>query len=630
MLLNVERVSFIHWVLRYHLFESAAFYFNKLIFKTLRLISRNKKSYPEIVKKFIHSEYQFDDNPVLDKYSLPYNDLSKISIDFIDLAGSKLKINEGVIGWLGELDDPEDEESLHRWNWAIYKLSIFSEKDKIELASWVFSQQESWLDSFQHELLENSTAGKLRWESYTVGERIANSIIFYHHVIGAWPSVDFSKAIKAQVRFLIHHLEYFGDNTGNHVVNNARAIYLAGVVFGCVEWRSLAFTIIDREISIVVTSDGFMREGSSHYQFLFTRWMLEVYYFASVINDKSMMFFLSPYLKLLIQQCHFFLTYNKIDSSWEIPLFGDISPDFPPRWLLYLPWSGLASSFVAPPDKNTVIYEDCWNFLWNNISLPESGIKALPEHGGQNTSISYPRSGWFRVDYGENRLFYRVDRDVALDYVGHHHQDLYHFCLYRKGIPIFVDAGRKNYDFLPDSYGKFGISPRAHNSVMVDGVGSLPESSGRYPKKYIKTENITEIEQLKDSVLVTIRSNCFQRLVSPVTLTRKIYINSDSFEIEDEFLGNGIHDISTFFHFGSNIILNLCTDNNWELKSGGINSIFDIKNEYHSQVTHYHGDDSYLGLFVPAYGETVAASTLEITNKVQLPVKLKYKLSLGV
>ena len=461
------------------------------------------------------------------------------NVDYIVVATGVFNINSSNIDWEKEWKDPEDEESLHRWNWSICKLSEVSEKDKEGLALWTLSQQENWIDKFQGEIVNNKAAGKLRWESYTVGERIANSVIFYHHILGGWSSVKLGDAIQDQVCFLIHNLEYFGKNTGNHVINNARAIYLAGVTFDCDEWRSLAFTIIKHEVPVVVTDDGFVREGSSHYQFLFTRWMLEVFYFALISNDDKMIVFLSSYLKLLIEQCHFFLTYNRVADKWGIPLFGDVSPDFPPEWLHYLPWSRLASSFVAPPDQHTMVGENCWNSLWNGVDLSEFNIKVSSQYTGQNTSIAYPKSGWFRVDSGINRLFYRVDPDLALGYVGHHHQDLYHFCLYRNGEPIFVDAGRRDYSPSHDSWGRFGISPRAHNSVIIDGVGSLPENSGRYPRGYVQTENKTEIQQLYDSVLITIKSTCFQRLISPVILTRYISLNSNSFDIEDELLGDG-------------------------------------------------------------------------------------------
>ena len=84
------------------------------------------------------------------------------------------------------------------------------------------------------------------------------------------------------------------------MVNNARAIYLAGVSFDCPEWKELALTIIELGVPLVVTEDGFLREGSSHYQFLFTRWLLEIYYFASIAEDEKMKEFLYPYLQLLL------------------------------------------------------------------------------------------------------------------------------------------------------------------------------------------------------------------------------------------------------------------------------------------------------------------------------------------
>ena len=140
--------------------------------------------------------------------------------------------------------------------------------------------QEDWVHNFQQEVhLTNSKLNKLlRWESYTVGERIANSILLSQcKDITLSPMVR--KAIIEQVQLLMTRLEYFGSQTGNHVFNNSRAIYLAGSFFKCEPWCNFAETVMRKELPRLVTSDGFLREGSSHYQFLFTRWVLEVLFF---------------------------------------------------------------------------------------------------------------------------------------------------------------------------------------------------------------------------------------------------------------------------------------------------------------------------------------------------------------
>jgi hypothetical protein len=624
-----EKGAFVRWVFRSHLLESIYFYvkiISKKIITSLHISTTRK--YPYTVKQYLHYNYQLNNNKVFLK-PFDFKKVNTLDVGSINLAGSELEIHRNSIDWSKEWDDTEDEESLHRWNWSIDKLSTIPSKEKSNLAAWVQGQQEDWVDKYQVEIIKDKTDGKLRWESYTVGERISNSSIFFHLTLGGWSSAKLSNAIQEQVVYLIHHLEYFGEDTGNHVVNNARAIYLAGVSFDCPEWKELALIIFENGVPIVVTEDGFLREGSSHYQFLFTRWLLEIYYFASIAEDEKMKEFLYPYLQLLLKQCYFFLVYNQSEEQWNMPLFGDISPDFPPEWLLYLPWSTLATHLVAPPSQKKVDSQDCWNQLWSQANLQCLDTRINKEPHNQNCTLTYPESGWFRIECGEFTLFYRMDRDTAPDYVGHHHQDLYHFCLYKNGTPIFVDSGRKNYGQAIGTWGQFGLSPQAHNSVTIDGIGSLPEKPYRYPKKYSNSKNSSIIESYDDCVTITLESTCFKRLIKPATLIRKIILNTNSMRIEDQFRGAGEHDITTYFHFSSNADLQYTDSNDWQVQSGEISGKFKIEFTEKSNITHHRGDDSPLGWVVSAYGRVKNSSTLSIDCKVQLPATLKYGLFFG-
>ena len=631
MTFGIESEAFVRWIFRFNLFESIYFYSKKISKKiiSLLLISSNRK-YPSRVKHYLYNNYDYNlnDNKII-LHPIDFKKVKALNVGSINLAGSELEIHHNSIDWSKNWVDSEDEESLHRWNWSIEKLSTIPTNEKINLAAWVQGQQEDWVDKYQVDIIKKKTDNQERWESYTVGERISNSSIFYHLTLGGWPSVKLSNAIQRQVVYLIHHLEYFGDYTGNHVINNARAIYLAGVSFDCQKWKELALIIIELGVPIVVTDDGFLREGSSHYQFLFTRWLLEIYYFATIAEDEKMKEFLYPYLQILLKQCHFFLVYNENDEKWDIPLIGDISPDFKPKWLCNLPWSTLATDLVLPPSQENIDSQDCWNHLWSKVNLKGLDKRTKTVLYNHNSTLTYPESGWFRIVFGEFTLFYRLDINTVPNYVGHHHHDLYHFCLFQNGVPIFVDAGRKDYDQSKCSWGKFGLSPKAHNSVMIDGIGSLPENYGRYPKKYIDSQNRTEIRNSSDAVIIIIESSCFQRLSTSIKLIRKFILQSNRMIIEDQFIGKGKHNISSFFHFSSGIELKELDDQSWQIISDKVEGKFSIDLHDGSQVIHERGEDSYFGWTVPAYGKLEIASTLSVECRLKLPVTLKYSLSLS-
>jgi len=134
--------------------------------------------------------------------------------------------------------------------------------------------------------------------------------------------------------------------TGNHAFNNARGLLFAGIVSGLPYATELAFEIFKERLPKLVTDDGFLREGSSHYHFLFTRWVLEVQWILSGTKNKELQSIVRPFAVNLVKRCWFFLVQNRKTKHWSIPLVGDISPDFPPEWLLSVPWSLLCSGCI--------------------------------------------------------------------------------------------------------------------------------------------------------------------------------------------------------------------------------------------------------------------------------------------
>ena len=167
-----------------------------------------------------------------------------------------------------------------------------------------------------------------------------------------------------------------------------------------------------------------------------------------------------PYFELLICGCEFFLVESQ--KEIDIPLIGDISPDFCPKWLIDLP------NFINRK-KNSKIKNPSWQNIWTNSN---ETLKLVNNKNSSSklskTSLIYPNSGWYRFQFSDFIMFLRVEKKGVPDYVGHHHHDAGHFCLFYKGIPIFVDAGRLNYKE------NFGIKPEAHNTIKINNLGCIP------------------------------------------------------------------------------------------------------------------------------------------------------------
>lgn len=235
-------------------------------------------------------------------------------------------------------DDPEETFFFHRWNWLLADLSPH-EPPPLE---WGLTLMRGWLAAYGDD--RNGDA----WTSYTTGERICNAILFAtlaarrQEVVT--PPPDVAWHLSDMAAFLSRRIEYNGSlATGNHVINNARALYFAGQALGLPGRTRLALAILESQLPVVVTSDGFLREGSSHYHFLVTRWLLEVLWLAELTGEASARALVEPVAARMVAQCQFFLVFNPQSGAWSVPLIGDVSPDCSVAWLIDLPWSAVAT-----------------------------------------------------------------------------------------------------------------------------------------------------------------------------------------------------------------------------------------------------------------------------------------------
>ena len=362
----MEGWYFLKWLLKYRqLWKTIQYYFEYFLLKLKKKWLKNRSPfYPNKIRALLpllppeKSAHKFGSQLLVASNAKPE------APESIYLASGLQRVVGKCINWREEFDDPEDEESLHRWNWLLHIISQ-REINRGQIL-WAGSQLNLWCKEYSYDVTrpKKELVKLLRWESYTVAERLSNSCIFIW-ASGLELSNSVVESLIGHVLFLSTRLEYFDKQTGNHVINNARGIYLAGVLFDCLSWRLFAEIIFRRELPKFVSEEGLLREGSSHYQFLFSRWILEVLFFAKLCGDNDVHQFLVPYSKILTNGCRFFLVCDSDMDLITMPLLGDISPDFPPEWLTYLPWSVLVKEH---DDCSSLKLPDCsWNHIWHNF-----------------------------------------------------------------------------------------------------------------------------------------------------------------------------------------------------------------------------------------------------------------------
>jgi hypothetical protein len=560
---------------------------------------------------------------------------NEVASGYLQLATKQIYYS-GAPDWEAVFSDPEDTESLHRWNWLLTSVASLSLDRRAKVGIGLVI---SWV---RHR--ENSQQGFVD-DAYSTGERISNFCIFWG-IIGKQSKDGQLEDIPSELRYalnlmvvgLANNLEYSSITlTGNHAFNNARALFLGGQCLGLSVLTELSFEIIKERLPALITSDGFFSEGSSHYHFLFTRWVLEILLVADRTQHFEMQSLVRKYSSLLVQRCWFYMVFNSIEKKWVIPFIGDVSPDFAPEWLIGLPWSSIAvkeySPIMIPPAPGDL----GWAGLWQRSEVPDN------RWDGKNknySSQSFVNSSWHRVDFSEWSLFVFAGTDDGVVRASHRHTDLGSFVLFFRGLEIFSDPGRYSY-LISDPLGEYGLSAKSHNTLFIDGLAPMVERrSSRLPKKYRAVQVLVNVLKSENQVSVKITHNGFERLQKhPVTHQRILVLKRDVFEIIDKLNSKICCFAEWNFQFGGNIKLKplssgnsyLFEHNNHLSVSGvfGCESLSSGLDNLKSQLTYGNLLSPVSGWISNRYGGKLKSNTLVFGCNVKLPFESCYFLKIN-
>jgi len=566
--------------------------YSNLLRKTLRYLNLNKFFYyPRSIKKLANS---------LNKKPLEIEKPNKI------LFGPfKLKLSNDYCyfqdfpNWNFKYEEHEQFVSLHRWNWLLHAASNKEAKPTFD---WGESLVRSWL--IEMTVLPSGRVSN----TYTVSERISNYCLFMRCTLKDWKKSpnDIAQALIIMAYNVANNIEYHhADLTGNHVVNNARALIFAGHCFDEPQLVKIGREILSDKLPILVL-DGFLREGSSHYQFLFTRWLTELTLLASEENDTQTLELLEPYLNPLVKGCNFFLIER--DGVQPImPTFGDISPDCDPFWLIDLPISPLISS----SKNNRELYG------WARLFEEEEALEVFNTLNSLDTNEKlkvFTKTGWYRLDIYDWTAIWHIDPYMGQTIASHAHRDSGAFVLFKDQKEILIDPGLISYDLDKQSrYGFYGI---AHNSIHIDKYPPFLSSRDRlYPDYYRRAIFTTsKLIKIDGEYIFSYKHNGFSRLRNGISdCSRDFIFSKESLEIKDFFNGTGKHQMECRFHL---------PDENSDIK---IECIDGHSSEYFLSSS----NEPMGGWRFPSYGVKDPSLTKCFIGNFSLPANFSYKLRLS-
>jgi len=535
---------------------------------------------------------------------------------------------DNVPDWNAEFDDSEQTMLMHRWNWLMTELTNPKSPDS---AARGIELIKSWI------AVQGSIKSNLAWKSYTVGERICNCIIFLSYIGAKNKNLpETITSLRDMTLYLYKNLEYHPNGAiFNHILNNGRALYYSGQFFENHVLVELSSAIIKNEITMIVNDDGFVREGSSHYQFLVTRWILEIYILAKVVNDVFLCDILKERLSKMIKACWFLLVYNERECDWSFPLIGDVSPDFTPDWFVGLPWSMPALDLYKPEFLPNPPSEKGWSNLFDDVEVRYTS----PDGNGifgKRSFQSCDESGWFRLDYDNITIFWHVEPAGTPLFPSHGHCDTGSFVMFIEGEQLLIDPGRLSY--VDNNEGRYGITAAAHNQVTIDGYDPfLYHHRNRYPEFYIKSKPVVSYQWTKEGFEFTLRHDGFVRIVGDqITFERIFKVYKKGLNIKDSFIGNKKHYMRTHFHWAPGLEIfktedvncfeisgeklfkqakiSISADNMSSddlMKKENIQTSCEIKNDW----------------FYPRYGVKEKSKTLVYCNHMKFPLINNYTLS---
>ncbi|MDB4877486.1 MAG: Heparinase II/III-like protein [Gemmatimonadetes bacterium] len=525
----------------------------------------------------------------------------------LTLTAARIVVNADAT-WSETFADEETGASLHRWNWLLRGLT----DDPIPLSRQQgLALMRSWIRNC-------SSRPSLTTDAYSTGERIVNGTLFLMLTGDGTIPRDITEAMAWMARDVATNVEYHRpEQTGNHALNNARALLFAGLIAGAPAAVDLAYAICDERLPTLVTPDGFMREGSSHYHFLFTRWVLEMLWIAKRGVNDAFVRLLAPYAERLVRQCWFFLVSDKNRGDWTIPLFGDVSPDFPPSWLIGLPWSSLACDVYRPDRLSIGPLASGWECLFGAVTGTGS---PEPRHD----SFVSP-SGWCRADAHGWTVFSRASSSDGALMAGHFHRDLGGIVVFHDGAPLITDVGRSDYTNSPIS--RYGISACAHSTILLDGLGAAADDATWMSGAYRAVQATIDVGGDKGQTLITLTHNGFTRFAGSVGLhERRIRLGPAELTVEDRIAGNGRHEACLRFHFAPGIELRNRPENGWTVGETGLQ--FRTGKLPNVLIQSGCAEPPHGGLFFPEYGLEQACQTLDLSGSVRLPVMLTHSLTL--
>lgn len=405
-----------------------------------------------------------------------------------------------------------------------------------------------------------------------------------------------------------------GSSVNNHLIGEAAGVFVATSYFKYLKnasiWRDKSREILTQEILNQTYTDGGTMEQAVGYHFF----VLQFFVISGLVARATGRDFPESYWSRLEKMFEFIDTLNQGGNN--IPMFGDCDDgyvlDLGSNPHSVKEWLAVGSALFERGDFNTS-NEHTEPLEW----LPGLSIQDIGAVSENNkcASIALSQSGYYLLQNGDLNSPERIS--VVFDcgplgmgsLAGHGHADALSFTLRAFGRDVLVDPGTYDY-FSYSQLREYFRGTRAHNTVVID-EHNQSEMLGLFLWGKKAQAKCLSWEPSDTGGIVTGEHDGYSTLSDPVIHRRTLELDGIMREltIRDDITARKEHNITIFFHFAENCVLNPTRRNHYRVDLGP--GSIEIKLDSLLQVESFEGSTNPIfGWVSRGYHQKQPATTL--------------------
>ena len=534
------------------------------------------------------------------------------------------------------------EVNRHQFFFTLGRAYWFTGDEKY--AQEFANMMRGWIDANPPEI------GVNWYSNLEIAMRLISWIWAYHYFLDS-PffddelHFDFLRTVLQSCRHITRDFQYsLRSMRNNHVIGDAAALVLAGVVFPefkeSEHWRKAYSDILYRELDVQVYDDGTNFEQATNYH----RFVLYFYILLFRIMRLNDYDFSVRAARKTEEMMDFIMYVMKPDGT--MPQIGDsddakvlsLSNDKPDA---LMPTLSTGAVLFKRGDFKQLAGRLSEETFWLGGVESIQAFDSLKESIPSSLSRGFPEGGYYimRTGWDANARYLLFKCGPHAD---HGHADALHIELYCNGKSCLQDCGTYTYNGTWE-WRTFFRSTRAHNTVVVDGESqSIPHRAFRWLK--VTKPNTFSWITSRSFDYVDVEHDGYKRYKHPVTHRRSVFFaKPDYWVMVDRLMGRGKHSVELLFHTPTGTDARV-TCGEYEiatshqippksslLKEGNLRAsakIFCTQDFAIIPVTHddldmniYQGaEEPVCGWFSPCYGVKLPSTTLAYSFTGELPI----------